>query len=103
MTAIIAWDHDADQDPTAIDPALDFRVIAYQRADVEIAGTLELADEVAAGGGVILVVDHGGNAVHIQAEREAEKQQHQHGHGQRHGEAARIAGDVVQFLDTDGA
>src|ERR1035438_1168387 len=103
LLRIIARNHHAHQNPAAVDVALDGGVIAHHPANLEEFRSLELAHQRAALRRPVLVVDHGRYMVDIQAERETEQQQHQHGQGQGQGQAARIARDVMEFLDADGA
>src|SRR5512133_2067471 len=52
---------------------------------------------------MILVVNQGWDAIDVEAEPVPEEQQHEHRQRQRQAQASRIARDVMQFLDEDGA
>src|SRR5262249_14954597 len=99
---VIRWDHPPPQNPVAVDPALDGSIVVGVSDNLEVSRTSKLVDQLAAFSGLIRVVDHGGNLVHVEAQGESEEQQHQDGHGKRHSQAAPIAQNMASFLASDG-
>jgi hypothetical protein len=102
---IVGRNHDAEQDLVAVDFPLDRFVVVRIPNDLEIARASKLLNDLPALGSLIGVVDHHGNLVHIEAQRDAEQQQHQDRHGQSHSQTAFIAQNMAAFLasDSDGA
>src|SRR5688572_8494303 len=78
---------------------LHFAVSFGESVNLEKPRSCKLADQLSARGRPVLVVNHGRNMIHVQAERVSIEQQHHERHRQRHPQAQRIPRDVVQLFD----
>ena len=101
ITAEIARDHDPDKNAVHVDRALDPRVRAGKPLDIEIARSLKLAHERAAGSRAVLVINQSGDLVDVQAQSISVEQQHHKRHRQRERQTAGIPRDVMQLFQED--
>ncbi len=99
VARVIARNDDAQQDGALVDAAIGGPVVIHDRlANLEIARTAKLVDQFAAFGRAVLIVDVGGDAVHVERERVAEQQQHDERQRQRESQAARRRGRCAAAL-----
>jgi hypothetical protein len=102
VPCIVSRHNQIKQDGALIDGQVGGFVAVHNGKNLKISGSAKLIDQLAALRRVVLIVDVGGNSIHVQSESVAEQQQHHQRQRQRQRQAADIAHNVQQFLPGDG-